>query len=68
MSQARQWVGFAGMAGSWEPLAQRPSLPLTTPTHHHASYLQPPLPPLLSGMLIHESLTGNPVFPIGEQL
>ena len=29
-----------------------------------------PLRPLSSsaGMLIHESLTGNPVFPIGEQL
>ena len=27
-------------------------------------------PPYLTsaGMLIHESLTGNPVFPIGEQL
>ena len=22
----------------------------------------------ITGMLIHESLTGNPVFPIGEQL
>ena len=42
---------------------------LCTPNPTPYPYPQPqPYPCPYPGMLIHESLTGNPVFPIGEQL